>query len=207
MEEVILKLDYDHAFANTAMFTGDEETRAALGFGMVAEDYVAINGSGDFGDKAGAMRRYGRGGVKILFEKFADMRARVFGDAAIVTGTWCIKSVREGTAEAPPGAVVGKEMIGATRITRIWVKRNGKWQVVSWHGTGIPQAQNSSAQADNNPFVGTWKLNLANSKIIGPEGTRPLPLTNSVVIYQAVGDQLKVTDDDTFIDGHSIHME
>ena len=143
LEQMILKLDYDQALANTAMFKGDEATRAALGFGMVAEDYVAINGSGNFGDKAGAMRRYGPGGVKILSEKFANMRARVFGDAAIVTGTWCIRSVREGTVEAPPGAAVGTEMTGATRITRVWVKRNGEWKVVSWQGTGIPKQESA----------------------------------------------------------------
>jgi predicted nucleic acid-binding protein len=65
----------------------------------------------------------------------------------------------------------------------------------------------AAANADDNPFMGTWKLNLLKSKILNQDGIRRVPLTKSTVTYELVRNQVKVTDDDTFTDGHSMHME
>jgi metallo-beta-lactamase class B len=117
VEQMILRLedelsDADIKGHSTARFVGD--------------DYVAIAARGGLGDKAFAKRLYGPGGVRILWEKKADERVRVFGDKAIVTGIWCLRSVRD-----------GKESAGAMRFSHVWVKRNANWQVVSWQGTPI----------------------------------------------------------------------
>lgn len=64
----------------------------------------------------------------------------------------------------------------------------------------------TAALADDNPFLGTWKINLTKSKIVGPDGERPMPLTKSVVTYERVDDMIRITDDDSFTDGHSVHM-
>jgi len=53
--------------------------------------------------------------------------------------------------------------------------------------------------ADNDPFVGTWKLNLAKSKYVGQP--TPKSLTKSVV---AVGDGEKVSYDGIAADGSPI---
>lgn len=50
-------------------------------------------------------------------------------------------------------------------------------------------------------FMGTWKLNEAKSKI--PAGVAK----NSTVVYEAVGDNTKVTIDGTGADGKPIHNE
>jgi hypothetical protein len=71
----------------------------------------------------------------------------------------------------------------------------------------VPPAQSSAAYAADNPFVGTWKLNLSKSRITSPDGIQPVPLVKSIVTYVLDENQVKVTDDDTFTDGHSIHME
>lgn len=68
-EEMILRLEDQHAEANTPRFKGDEATRAALGFGMLGEDYLAINSRGALGDKAFAMRLYGSEGINRLAEQ------------------------------------------------------------------------------------------------------------------------------------------
>lgn len=49
--------------------------------------------------------------------------------------------------------------------------------------------------------MGTWKLNEAKSKF-APGATK-----NQTVVYQAMGDQIKVTLDGTTADGKSVHIE
>ncbi|MGA3054777.1 MAG: hypothetical protein ABSD63_11265 [Candidatus Korobacteraceae bacterium] len=49
--------------------------------------------------------------------------------------------------------------------------------------------------------MGTWKLNEAKSKL-APGATK-----NQKVVYQAVGDQVKVTIEGTTADGKSLHIE
>src|SRR5215471_6382236 len=55
--------------------------------------------------------------------------------------------------------------------------------------------------AAENPNMGTWKLNEAKSKF--PPGTTK----NTTVVYEAVGDSLKVTTDGTSGDGKTVHTE
>lgn len=52
-----------------------------------------------------------------------------------------------------------------------------------------------------NPSMGTWKLNEAKSQI--PAGV----MKNTTVVYQAAGDNVKVTTDGTDKDGKPIHTE
>jgi len=53
----------------------------------------------------------------------------------------------------------------------------------------------------DNPQMGTWKLNEAKSKF-SPGATK-----NHTVVYEAAGDQIKVTVDGTDGDGHAVHSE
>ena len=52
-----------------------------------------------------------------------------------------------------------------------------------------------------NPQMGTWKLNEAKSKF-GPGATK-----NHTVVYEAAGDQTKVTVDGTDSNGNAVHSE
>jgi hypothetical protein len=49
--------------------------------------------------------------------------------------------------------------------------------------------------------IGTWKLNEAKSKF-SPGATK-----NQTVVYQAAGDQMKVTIEGTTVDGKPVHIE
>src|SRR4026207_1599508 len=52
----------------------------------------------------------------------------------------------------------------------------------------------------NNPQLGTWKLNEAKSKFAGKA-------RNHTVIYEAVGDQIKITVDGVDENGGAVHNE
>jgi ketosteroid isomerase-like protein len=56
-----------------------------------------------------------------------DLRVRVYGDTAVVTG----RSTPRGRDAR------GQEMHGRYRFLRVWVKRDGRWQVVAFQGTRI----------------------------------------------------------------------
>jgi hypothetical protein len=53
----------------------------------------------------------------------------------------------------------------------------------------------------DNPNMGTWKLNEAKSKIA------PGSPKNTTVVYEAAGDDVKVTTDGTGSDGSPVHTE
>lgn len=75
----------------------------------------------------------------------ADTKVRVYGDTAVLTG----KVIQKGTyAEGPRK---GQDFNIQSRYTDVYVKRNGRWQVVASHLTGLPQAsspQTSSQVVD-----------------------------------------------------------
>jgi nicotinate-nucleotide pyrophosphorylase len=52
----------------------------------------------------------------------------------------------------------------------------------------------------DNPAIGTWKLNEAKSKIVAG-------VKNTMVVYEAAGDSVKVTTDGQDKDGKPIHTE
>ena len=57
-----------------------------------------------------------------------EMKVRVYGNAAVVTGRSTIKVTHR-----------GKEFSSQERWTDTWVKRAGRWQCVAAHSSEIPQ--------------------------------------------------------------------
>jgi len=53
-----------------------------------------------------------------------DMVVRIYGDTAIVTARADVK-----------GHQLGEDFSGPYRYTRVWVRRNGRWQTVSYQAT------------------------------------------------------------------------
>ena len=58
--------------------------------------------------------------------------------------------------------------------------------------------------AAQNPWLGTWNLNVARSKLLDSNGT---DLLKSVIVIQALGDSIKIIDDDTPVRGKAKHFE
>jgi ketosteroid isomerase-like protein len=93
---------------------------------MTAEDYVGIGVGGTVFAKTTARDFFKSGRVKTLGHEITDRKVRVYGDTAVVTGTRHIRDTLD-----------GKPRDEQHRYTRVWVKRNGQWLVVSFQATKV----------------------------------------------------------------------
>jgi ketosteroid isomerase-like protein len=119
VEEQIKKMERDRA---AAVVKGDVATLE----GLTADDYILINANGQLSDKATTMNNIKTGNIKLTANEVSDLKVRVYGDTAVVTG----KSSAKGT-------IGGRELKGPVMFTRVYVKKNGKWQSVAFQQTPI----------------------------------------------------------------------
>ena len=95
---------------------------------LLADDYIEINVLGVTSTKAQVLEIYKSGKVKWEAIDVSDMRVRVYGDTALVNATLNVK-----------GHVGDTDISGQWRIVRVWVKRKGQWQRVSFQATRVAQ--------------------------------------------------------------------
>jgi ketosteroid isomerase-like protein len=119
VEDQIKKMEQDRAAAVV-------KQDVKLLEGLTADDYVLINANGQVSDKATTMSDIKSGRIKLTSNDISDMKVRVYGDTAVVTG----KSSAKGT-------IGGRELKGPVMFTRVYVKKNGKWQSVAFQQTPI----------------------------------------------------------------------
>jgi hypothetical protein len=119
VEEQIKKMERDRA---AAVVKGD----VAMLEGLTSDDYILINASGQVSDKATTMNNIKTGNIKLTANEVSDLRVRMYGDTAVVTG----KSTARGT-------VGGRELKGPVMFTRVYVKKDGKWKSVAFQQTPI----------------------------------------------------------------------
>ncbi len=100
---------------------------------ILADDYVGIDGRAMFSNKTEEMEeaKAPLPGTplperSVLDETISDMQVRVYGKAAIVTGLSTEKVQFK-----------GKESIVRYRRTTVYIKRQGRWQCVSFHASRI----------------------------------------------------------------------
>ncbi len=95
---------------------------------ILADDFIGTDGRGIMTDKKQELEdaRSENPNRKVLSEAIDDMKVRVYGDTAIVNGRTTEK-IQSG----------GKEFVIQYRRTDVFVKRNGRWQCVSFHGSRI----------------------------------------------------------------------
>ena len=93
-----------------------------------ADDYTYTSASGEVWTKAKDLVfvKSLKPGKGVYFQVIAEMKVRVYGDAAVVTGRDIIKETHE-----------GKEVSRQERWTNTWVKRDGRWQCVAGHSSEI----------------------------------------------------------------------
>jgi hypothetical protein len=89
-----------------------------------ADDYTTINSSGKIADKGQMMSNLRAGKTKVLSVKLDEMKARVYGNTAVLTGRYQDTSVKDG---------VQKE--AHSLFMRIFVMNNGHWQAVAYQQT------------------------------------------------------------------------
>ena len=95
---------------------------------ILADDYIGTDGRGVMTDKAREIEdaRSTDASRKVLSEQIDDLKVRLYGDTAIVNGRTTEKI-----------EINGKELTIQYRRTDVFVKRNGRWQCVSFHGSRI----------------------------------------------------------------------
>jgi len=116
-ELLILEQQWIDAFAH-----GDAQTFARF----LADDYCSINDDGSFTNRAQVLVAVKAGGISVI--NTDEKIVRVFGQTAVINGRGHGK-----------GKIGGVEREGYFRYTEVWVNRDGRWQVVLWHGTTITQ--------------------------------------------------------------------
>ena len=100
---------------------------------ILADDYVGIDGRGVVSDKSDEIDEAKRpatgappGGYIVLSEDLSDVRVRLYGDAAVLNAT--------NTARIEDQ---GEKTTVRYRRTTVYVKRKGKRQCVTFHGSRI----------------------------------------------------------------------
>jgi ketosteroid isomerase-like protein len=94
---------------------------------IVGDDYVFTNQDAVVRTKAQVVAAYDSGSLKYESIKFDEIKVHPYGDTAVVTG----RSTQTGQDN-------GKDIRGQFRYTRVYVKRQGRWQLVATQATRIP---------------------------------------------------------------------
>ena len=93
-----------------------------------ADDYTTINGAGAVSDKPRMMARLRSGRTKVVSVTLDDLKTRVYGEVAVLTGIYRDVSIVEGV-----------EKHVSARFTRVFVKKPAGWQAVAYQQTPLPQ--------------------------------------------------------------------
>jgi uncharacterized protein (TIGR02246 family) len=105
-----------------ALLKGDTKALAE----MVADDFVEISRLGQVRTKADNIRDITSGDLKLTSVRYDDQQVRVYGDVAVLTAV----ADNVGTARGLP-------FTGKVRFTRVFVRRDGRWQAVLMQQTSI----------------------------------------------------------------------
>lgn len=89
---------------------------------LLAEEFVITVEDGSVYSKAGYISHSADAGTKVQVAELTDLKVRVHGNTAVVTGAYHEK-----------GESSGKPYEYHDRLTDCWVKTGGKWQVVASH--------------------------------------------------------------------------
>lgn len=120
-EDEIKKLEMDRA---AAVVKGD----MAMVEKQTSDDYTLINMNGQMATKQQMIDAFKSGKSKLSMNELSDMKVRVYGNTAVVTGKSTVK-----------GMIAGKDATGSVMFTRVYVKKDGHWQSVALQQTRISE--------------------------------------------------------------------
>jgi ketosteroid isomerase-like protein len=95
---------------------------------MTSDDYTFITLRGELRTKSDILKGFASGSFHYDSRQISDLKVRVYGDTAVVTG----RSVQKGMEN-------GKDYSGDYRFTRVYVKEKGRWLTVALQTTLIRQ--------------------------------------------------------------------
>jgi hypothetical protein len=87
---------------------------------------VQIDVDGQRSDKTATLDRMKSSSARLQSNPVDDMVVRVYGNTAVVTAR-----------ATPTGVRAGQEFRRSVRYTRVWVRRDGRWQIVLFQQTAI----------------------------------------------------------------------
>ena len=91
---------------------------------LFAEEYAFTDQDGVVWNKTQDIANVTSGVTRTSSYKLEDLKVRLYGDVAVVTGSNTIKATFQ-----------GRDIGGKYRFTDVFVKRSGAWQVVTTQGT------------------------------------------------------------------------
>ena len=91
-----------------------------------ADDYTFANVYGQVMGKTQLLNALKSGDIKLTSDDVSDMKVRVYGNTAVITGKAATK-----------GTIGGKDASGQNTFTRVLVKKGGTWQTVALQQTRI----------------------------------------------------------------------
>ncbi len=119
VEEQLKKLETDRA---AAAVKGDVATLEK----QTADDYTFINLYGQMSDKSQMVTAFKTGQTKLTSDEVSDMKVRVYGNTAVITGKVDVA-----------GTMAGKDTKAKIMFTRVYVKKGGQWQSVAFQQTRV----------------------------------------------------------------------
>lgn len=99
-----------------------KERQVQLLASLLAEDFVITVEDGNTYSKTGYISHTAEPGTRVEVAEMSDLKVRMHGNTAVVTGAYHEK----GTSD-------GKPYEYHDRLTDVWMKIGGKWQVVASH--------------------------------------------------------------------------
>jgi len=121
-EEQIKQLERDR---QDAFVRGDVDALERA----TSDDYTTINATGRLSTKPQMMQNLRQGKTKVLWVKLDSLKARVYGNTAILTGEYRDANVRDGV-----------ERRTHALFTRVFVKSAGQWKAVAYQQTAVQSA-------------------------------------------------------------------
>ena len=121
VEQELMKLEQDWTNANV-------KADVAVLDRILADDYTWTDNDAVVWTKAQNLAVIKSGESVISSMVTDDMKVRIYGDAAVVTGRNTNK-----------GMLKGKDISGQERWTDTWIKRDGRWRCVATHSSRIAQ--------------------------------------------------------------------
>ena len=119
VQEQLKKLEMDRS---AAIVKGDVETLEK----QTSDDYTLINMNGQMSDKSQMVSAFKNGQSKLTADDLSDLKVRVYGNTAVITGKADVK-----------GTLGGNDATGQIMFTRVYVKKGGRWQSVAFQQTRI----------------------------------------------------------------------
>ena len=131
---------------------------------ILADDYFIIDPDGETSDKAGSIRSIESGELAIEAIKFEDLKVRVYGTYAIVTGGEVITMRGDNS----------QEMKSGFRFTDVFALRRGRWQAVSSQltpadGLGITVVTLADGTKETSTISGLKYIDLVEGKGESPK--------------------------------------